>query len=187
MDVHELLSIPIRKGTLETWHQMLVEAQKRSGERPRIKESRHELVENYLRVREKKGSEIKPELLIATPAYSPCTTSLDKLSKVMIDDLRLEAHNRGSYVLLRSIVPPDRNAAVFSIVEDEKGSVIDIFLHNKTKDRSPNEILGEGTVFIVKEPYLKLTANEGYLLRVDHVTDLVYLSMEDPLMPAAWR
>lgn len=185
MEIHNFLAIPKDKKMMENWHEMLVEAQKRKGERPQTS-SRHELVKNYSRVREMKEG-IKPEVLIATPAYPPCTTSLDKLTKVMVDDLRLETHYRGSYILLRSIAPPDRNAAVFSVAEDERGSVLMFFLHNQTKDRAPDEILGEGTVFIVKEPYLKLTVGENYVLRVDYVTDLVYLSMEDPLMPAAWR
>jgi hypothetical protein len=47
--------------------------------------------------------------------------------------------------------------------------------------------LAEGSVLIVKKPYLKRNADGTYGIRVDHVTDLVHLSMEDPLMRAAWR
>ena len=48
-------------------------------------------------------------------------------------------------------------------------------------------ILGEGTVLIVKEPYLKLMSNGLYGLRVDHISDVIFLPKNDNRVPDCWR
>ncbi|KAK4142552.1 uncharacterized protein C8A04DRAFT_29829 [Dichotomopilus funicola] len=52
-------------------------------------------------------------------------------------------------------------------------------------DRDP--LVDKGTVMLLKEPYLKGTADGKYLLRVDHVSDVVFVLDHDERMPAVWR
>jgi len=123
------------------------------------------------------------------PAYLPCNSPFSDLTKVMIKDLLLETHHRGSYLLLRSITPPDRMTAIMAIVEDEKKDVIMLQLYHQEEEneRATEEILEEGKVLIVKEPYLKLMSDGDYGIRVDHLSDVIYLPMYDERVPKSWQ
>lgn len=93
--------------------------------------------------------------------------ALSSLKKMMIDDLLLETHHRGTYLLVRSVTPQDRMTAVMAIVEDERGDVLMVQLYHQQNDAvgQAEDILVEGTVLILKEPYLKLcrTATTGFV------------------------
>lgn len=121
------------------------------------------------------------------PAYTPCVTPLSELKKVMIRDLRLETHHSGTYLLLRSVTPPDRMTAVMAIVEDEKKDVLMLQLYYQAEEneRSAEEILPEGAVLIVKEPYLKVMADGDYGIRVDHLSDVNFDVRES--IPNQWQ
>jgi hypothetical protein len=99
----------------------------------------------------------------------------------MIKDLLLESHHRENYIMVRSITPPDRMTAVMAIVEDENGDVIMLQLYYQEEEnaRPAEDLLGEGTVLILKEPYLKLMSDGDYGLRIDHPSDLIYVPKND--------
>jgi len=42
-------------------------------------------------------------------------------------------------------------------------------------------------VCIVKEPYFKVMNDGGYGLRVDHVSDILWLALNDDRVPLAWQ
>jgi len=133
------------------------------------------------------GSNIRTSFI--PPAYSPCFRSILDLHKVMIKDLLLETHHRDNYIMVRSITPPDRMNAVMAIVEDENGEVIMLQLYYQEEEitRTAEDILGEGTILIVKEPYLKLMSDGDYGLRIDHPSDLVYIPQNDLRIPSCWQ
>lgn len=59
---------------------------------------------------------------------------------------------------------------------------------DKEKDAAATEpILIEGGVMIVKEPYLKMTADRAYGLGTDYIPDVVFLSAHDERIPSRWR
>jgi hypothetical protein len=107
----------------------------------------------------------------------------------MIDDLLLETHHRGNYLLLRSVTPQDRMAGVRAIVEDEHGDVLSLQLYHQEdeNDSAAADVIVEGMVMIVKEPYLKTTSDGNYGLRVDHLSDIVFLSLDDDRIPTRWQ
>jgi len=107
----------------------------------------------------------------------------------MIKDLLLETHHREKYVMLRSITPPDRMTAVMAIVEDENGDAIMLQLYYQEEEnaRPAEDILSEGTILIIKEPYLKLMSDGDYGLRIDHPSDLIYVSTNDQRVPSCWQ
>ncbi|KAK3294133.1 TPR domain protein [Chaetomium fimeti] len=119
------------------------------------------------------------------PSYPPCVAPFSELKKTMMGDLLLETHNRGTYMLVRSLTPQDRTTAVLAIVEDEKGDVLMLQLHHQVDDREP--LVREGTVMILKEPFFRMMMDGNYGLRVDHVSDVVLLPANDERIPAAWR
>ncbi|PGH18369.1 hypothetical protein AJ79_00435 [Helicocarpus griseus UAMH5409] len=70
-----------------------------------------------------------------------------------------------------------------AIVEDEMEDVLCLQLYHQDVDRANDDILPQGTVFIIKEPYLKLMADGNYGIRVDHLSDIVYLPVGDHRFP----
>ncbi|PCH04123.1 Tetratricopeptide-like helical [Penicillium occitanis (nom. inval.)] len=167
MDGQDMSQVHLYSQLMETQSQILIEAQKRKGKRPQLA-SRDELAMQYKfsRMMGERQSNLDHEMetIFMPSAYAPSVISFANLTKIMINDLRLEIHHRGSFVLLRSIVPADCTSGAFCIVEDE-----------------------EGGVFIVKEPYLTQLEDGNNGIRVDHATDISYLSMGNPLIPASWR
>lgn len=109
------------------------------------------------------------------PAYTPSIASLSDLKKVMIANLTLQTHHRGFYVLLRAVTPPNAMTAIMVIAEDEDGNALVLQLYNQEKDLAEDGRLVEGTVMIVKEPYLKGLSDGGYGIRVDHLSDVKFL------------
>lgn len=119
------------------------------------------------------------------PSYHPCVTPFSELKKTMIDNLLLETHHRGTYILVRSLTPQNRMVAVMAVVEDEKGDILQLLLYNQADDGEP--FVREGTVMILKEPFLKTMSDGSHGLRVDHLSDVVFLPANDKRIPVAWR
>lgn len=99
----------------------------------------------------------------------------------MIKDLLFETHHSGTYLLLCSITPPDRMTVVMAIAEDEKKDVFMLQLYYQVPENkcATEEILGEGTILIVKEPYLKLIVDGDCGICVDHFSDVIYFPAHD--------
>lgn len=105
----------------------------------------------------------------------------------MIKSLCLETHHRDRYLLLRSITQTNTMTAVMAIVEDEDGSVLMLQLYNQEQELSGAQSLREGTVLAVKEPYVKVMADGDYGIRVDHLSDILFIPEFDDLVPLSWR
>lgn len=93
----------------------------------------------------------------------------------MIKDLLLETHHRERYLLLRTVIPTDTMTAVMAIVEDEDGEVLTLQLYNQGDDLSGAQDIRQGTVIVVKEPYVKVMADGNYSIRVDHLSDVKFI------------
>ncbi|KAN0077855.1 hypothetical protein V8E54_006159 [Elaphomyces granulatus] len=175
----------------------------RQGERPEDRKSRLDLVNNFemnytvqqmcqLRTRQLRMSTAPTEMLVHSsflpPPYLPSIAPLGELKQTFIDDLRIETHHRGKYLLLRSITPPNRMTAIMAIVEDEREDAVMLQLYQQDdkKDRPATSILKQNDIVIVKEPYFKVMADGEYGLRVDHVSDLVWIDPCDKRIPLQW-
>lgn len=121
------------------------------------------------------------------PAYYPSVAASSELKKALIKDLTLETHHRGSYILVRAVTPTHRMTAIMAVVEDERGDVFVLQLYNQEKDLATDGRLVEGTVMLIKEPYLKIMADGNCGLRVDHLSDIRFIPEYDPLVPSVWR
>ncbi|KAJ4308949.1 hypothetical protein N0V84_011784 [Fusarium piperis] len=121
--------------------------------------------------------------------YPPCVASAEDLEAMMISDMRLETHHRGKKVMLRVLTPPDRMTAVMAIVEDEKGIAVLLQLYQQPDEAlvPKKEILSSGMVCIVKEPFFKATTDGTYSVRVDHLSDIIWLDEGDERIPSAWK
>ncbi|KAK3360563.1 TPR domain protein [Lasiosphaeria hispida] len=191
MDTHDISEASEYFQRLQEQKKRLRNAQSRKGERPPAQKPRLETILQF-RLRSMKNARKQASTssnlhyvgasFVPSP-YPPCVSPFRELAKTVIDDLLLETRHRGKY-LLRCITPQDR---VMVIVEDEKNSVLLQLYHQEQTDEPIEDTLVEGGVLIVKEPYLKFTSDGGYGLRVDHVSDIEFLSADDDPLPSSTR
>ncbi|KAI2618533.1 hypothetical protein GGR54DRAFT_640658 [Hypoxylon sp. NC1633] len=77
-----------------------------------------------------------------------------------------------------------------AIVEDKEGTAVLLQLYNQPEESkvSMDYILQNGDVCVVKEPFFKASTSDGsYSLRVDHVSDIIWLQDNDDRIPLKWR
>ncbi|KAL5323956.1 hypothetical protein ACEPPN_008498 [Leptodophora sp. 'Broadleaf-Isolate-01'] len=177
---------------LETYQTRLEAARAREGEIPTDRPSRNQLARDHMEQYDieigNPGVKGMRASVVGDP-YLPSTEPVHELTKTMISKLTLETHHRGSYLILRFFVPPIRVMGIISLAEDEAGDAVTLSLYQEECEdlRSAGEILKKGSVILLKEPYFKCVGDGGYGLRVDHPTDIVWLSNDDPRVPPAWR
>ena len=197
MDVDDVSDTEQWVASLGKQEQTLETAKKRKGERPRDMKSRGLLIHEFMmlheslniqRIHRSNGRHMTYTSWVAEP-YSPSVAPLSTLQKLYINQMQLETHHRGSYALLRVATPPNVIVAVIMIVEDEKGNgvMLQLYQQEDTEYALAEDITQLGGVCIVKEPYLKIMGNGEYGLRVDHVTDIVWLAQDDDRVPLGWR
>jgi hypothetical protein len=181
--------------SIEHQKQLLAQAKSRQGQRPDDRKSTEQVFSDQmmafatLDIRKASESKTKIYQSFVPPSYLPCITPLVELQPILIKDLKLEIQHRGRYLMLRSIAPPLRMTAVTTAMEDENGDATLLMLYQQDHEwnRAANDIIPWNTPVIVKEPYYKITADGGYALRVDHLSDCYYLDKNDPRVPEAWR
>ncbi len=116
-------------------------------------------------------------------AYPPSSTPVSELKPISISELRLETRHVGRALIVRTFSRPKLMSSVMSLIEDSKLDVDQIAVYNEDPKANFEHILPKDTVFAVKEPYYKKAANGGYLVRVDHPSDLVKLAPTHPMVP----
>jgi hypothetical protein len=120
--------------------------------------------------------------------YPPCTTPLSSLQRIDIKDLLSETVHRGRYLLCRTIADAYKSTGVLSIIEDPTGTATPLSVYSCDYGIYPEELLPNGMYFAIREPYFKITARGGCSVRVDHPTDLIRLSSDDPIVSSTkWR
>lgn len=195
MDSYDAADFPQFEQVLEGQKTILKNAQRFKGQHLVPKKSRYQLIFQFqMRLMMKLGMNSRTDTThIGTsfipPSYAPCIKPLCDLKKVMIADLLVETHHRGMYLLLRTVTPPDRLTAIMAVVEDERGNVVMLQLYQQPEEteRQAEDILGEESVVIVKEPYLKIMADGDYGIRVDHLSDIIFLPIGDSRIPRSWK
>jgi hypothetical protein len=119
------------------------------------------------------------------PMYPPCTTELRSLTKLPLRCLTLETHHRGSYILVKVLSHAESQSAVMAIAEDESETIVQLRIMNGVL-QCLREGLEEGNILVVKEPFLTKMFDQQYCIRVDHPTDLMFISPFDNMLPAVW-
>lgn len=178
---------------LKKQKEFLKEAQAHKGEAPE-KADRDKLIMALLvsgvaniRMQKQTVNGVKVQAAFLPPPYLPCAAPLSDLKKVMIKDLVLETHHRGTYVILRAVTPAVRMSAILAVVEDEDDNVVVLQLYHQDNSCCPEHILDDEAVVIVKEPYLKRDADGRVSIRVDHLSDVIFLHNFDERIPEVWR
>lgn len=76
---------------------------------------------------------------------------------------------------------------LLAAIEDEGGGVDRLACFNVKVALKASDVLPEGSVVGVKEPYYCLGPDEKWLVRVDHASDLVVLEEEHEQFPEQWK
>lgn len=190
MDTQDVSQAPEYLPYLQKQKRILQNAQLHRGKALKPTKSRDEIIMEFMFCRMMSSNKLANDYEIRSsfvpPAYPPSVAALSTLKPVLIRDLTLETHHRGFYILLRAVTPTDRMTAVMVVVEDERGDVLMLQVYNQEEELSTDGRLVEGTVILVKEPYLKIMADGNYGIRVDHLSDIRFLPSHDPLVPVSW-
>ena len=107
--------------------------------------------------------------------HSALTNDLSSLKPIYINQLMINKKNLGTYFICRSITDCFQISAVMAMVEDEKGNIEDLSIYNYYhKNFNHLQYFPKGTVFYIKEPFLKLPiSGQGSLIRVDSPSDII--------------
>ena len=116
-------------------------------------------------------------------AYPPCMLPLSCLVPIPLRDLMLETQHRGRVLIVKTFCEPLRMTSIQNAIEDELGDVDRVSIYNLLPTVAPNKILPCGAIIAVKEPYYKLTADGGPIVRVDHPSDFVLLKPDNKSIP----
>ena len=195
MDIDDVSSKSQSMAALKKQQAALQSASQRHGELPKDRKSRAQLIQEFMLgsmstslMRQQKDQHFIHNSWVPLP-YAPSVAPHASLKKIHIRDLRLETHHRGCYVLLRVATLPSIMTAVMVIVEDEKDDAIMLQLYQQDHNghESGEESLETGQVCVIREPYFKIMTDGEYGLRVDHLSDVTWLSIDDPRIPTPWR
>ncbi|KFY96271.1 hypothetical protein V498_02775 [Pseudogymnoascus sp. VKM F-4517 (FW-2822)] len=161
MDAHDVSKQHWER--LKSYKQTLKEAKKRAGERPQDRMPRdyayNQFMDTYKSLqRNQAGGHFMIYSSFIPPTYHPCITPVAELKSITIDELLLETHHRGSYILLRCFTPPHLMTAVMVLAEDKNDDVVSLQIYQQEDEetRSATEVANSGHVLLVKEPYYKI-------------------------------
>ena len=120
-------------------------------------------------------------------AYPPSTAPLANLERTLLAQLRLGVHRLGDFIAFRTTSEDHQDIATTMVVED--GSVPAIVrLYQQDAQIEPSVHFQKGSCLIIKEPYFQMTDARSYVVRVDHVSDLVPLfDTNDDRIYLQWR
>lgn len=101
----------------------------------------------------------------------------------MINELRLETHHRGRYLLLRCFFRSLRTNAIHAVVEDENEDalILELYVQEDESVRPARETMHE-KIIVVEEPYFRHMSESEYCVRVDHIGDILWLPVGHDLV-----
>ncbi|XRM38799.1 hypothetical protein ABZX51_002195 [Aspergillus tubingensis] len=191
MECHDASRVPKYMQYLEEQRHILKDAQSRRGQPVELTKSRDEIINQFIyRYLTETTTPVDKNAIrtsFVPPAYPPSIAALGDLKKILIKDLTIETHHRGCYILLRAVTPSFRKTGIVTVVEDEGGDVLALQLYNQDRDLVTDGRLVDGTIMLIKEPYLKVMGDGDCGLRVDHLSDIKFILENDSLVPSIWR
>jgi tetratricopeptide (TPR) repeat protein len=160
------------------------------GETPWRRPNRQKLIRDTLRQQEMKRCMgfndvmgFSGKLTVPGTTCHNSTIPLLGLAPITLSSMFFPKVHRGFYILCRTVTPATHDVGVNVIIEDTAGDVTPAGLYNmQVTAGSPDHWLPQGTIFIVKEPFLKMSAAMEMLIRVESPSDVIFLRPDDPLL-----
>jgi len=180
MEVEDVSFVKKWVDLLEKQKSVLKNNSRRTGERPKDRQSRDQLVQEFMVKRmmatmQKHQGQNQSQNVIhqsfVAPPYLPSVKPFHELKQIYIKELKLETHHRGDFILLKVLTPPSVMTAVMAIVEDEfgQGVMLQLYQQEIWTDQVVEEIVHVGGVCILKEPYFKVM-NDGRMCSFLYIT-----------------
>ena len=189
MKLNEWLENPANDMLLREHNEALEKAKMHGGNRPEQKGSLRRLLRRFKSQQKKHEAQARrqePEVLFIPSMYPPCTILIENLKKTMIKDLRFDSRSLDSYILVRTVNQPAKMSTVMVIVEDENENVVLLRILREWLICHDHR-LGEDMVLLVKQPCLQWISDKEYEIRVDHVSDIMFVPLFDESVPLSWR
>lgn len=87
-----------------------------------------------------------------------------------------------------TITPPYQFSETITIIQDESGNVATLVLAFQDVSLLASESsLPENSTVAIKEPYVQMDEDSGYVIRVDHPSDIAVLRGDDPAVTMIMR
>lgn len=195
MDVCDVSNVPAFVKILRDQKQKLRKAEANKGQHPYMTLSRDDFLLRFIIHVMVYCDSIKPRAAISPCffplPYAPCVAPLSTLKKVLMRQLTIDTHHRGSYIVVRAVTPVHTAGAAMIIVEDEERNVLLLQWYNQDHTVT-DSCLPEGTVLIIKEPFVGIITDKegpqvGHGLRVDHPSDLIIVPNYCSQIPLQWK
>ncbi|EPE34368.1 SET [Glarea lozoyensis ATCC 20868] len=110
-------------------------------------------------------------------AYAPSMVPLEKLQQIPLSALALETHHRGSFITASTITPAYQFSTTTTLVQDASNTVAVLVLGFQDDSVTP---IPQNSTVAIKEPYVKYHESAGWIIRVDHPSDIAVLRGDDP-------
>ncbi|KAK7995810.1 TPR domain protein [Apiospora marii] len=130
---------------------------------------------------------IRPYLISEKLCPPACEAPLASLRPILLNQLVINKVGRGLMIVVRTFTKPDSNRYLCAAVEDTRGGVDCIILQCRDHSLTAEEILPEGIVLAVKEPYYLSFPGGQHGIQVDHPSDLIELDISSDLYPTEWK
>ncbi|KAG9977713.1 SET domain-containing protein, partial [Aureobasidium melanogenum] len=127
--------------------------------------------------------------MILSEAHTPSACSMASLSKIMLRDLSMETHHYGMMLVLRAVSVSAMHSSMQNCiaVEDENGDYELLTIHDFAVTNHLSREIQIGSFFVVKEPFFRTVLDEACVLCIDHPSDILFLDVDDLMLPHAWR
>uniref|UniRef100_A0AC34G8K3 Uncharacterized protein n=1 Tax=Panagrolaimus sp. ES5 TaxID=591445 RepID=A0AC34G8K3_9BILA len=108
------------------------------------------------------------------------STVVSQLKPTKLREMKLPMDHKGKYLVCQVIDVPLPNIGVSTLIKDLNDDVEEVIIYNYCYNINDVGWLKPGTIFIVKEPWLRYgLSGKGVSLRVDSPSDIIFVDPTD--------
>ncbi|CAF0734397.1 unnamed protein product [Brachionus calyciflorus] len=110
-----------------------------------------------------------------------CFKKWDELKKITLKEMYVNKVHEGRYLEAKIAYEPFCVTSIQTLIQDENGDLekFSVYNLNSNYDEDPKLLLPLGSTIRIKEPFLKLAADESITIRVDSPSDLEIVILAD--------
>lgn len=175
------------EGTPDEWKELIQIERGQQGRVPEKEYSRQDLLhyhDGHLKFL--MDGVMPPRTFILPSPYAPSKTCISQATQIDIKELKIGARNPDTFIILRTITEPYVYSCSVTIVEDETGVAARLMVCN-LEDTAVDPIIVRNSILAIKQPCWSRAIEDGYLIRVDHPSDLMCIGLDDELVPRKWK
>ncbi|EPS45104.1 hypothetical protein H072_903 [Dactylellina haptotyla CBS 200.50] len=109
------------------------------------------------------------------------------LNKTMLKDLILGQRNLGKFVVVKTVLLPKHLNNLHVLIEDETGQWGLLHIFEFPYTNHPEDRIGPGQLMIIKEPFYYVGYDTLAAVRVDHPSDIMYVTHKHPQVHEKWK